>query len=656
MARLLRNRTIYRYGVCAWLLACCWLLFLPATASAHALLLRANPPLGAVLKDAPTQVRLWFSEDLNPAFTTAYVVDVNKYTTQSLNDASLHVDKGDAHVAADDAKEIDLSLQTHLPPAVYLVFYRAESSVDGHLQTDSFFFTIERPDGTVPAFTGSLPVPPVEADPSLSALEGSSAPATLFNVLITTLIEIALVFWLGAQLWSIFVFELTETENPQLRTLFQEIQQHFEQRLSLPLLWTLLLAHIGILVDQALVIVNGSAQSFSFSLLSGQLLHGQFGLYWMIREGILILALIVGYSLIDYKKIPLTILSVLRWINLLAGIGLLAAMTLSGHAAAVDNDLFLSSVLSDGLHILAAALWVGGMFYLAAIVLPVLNGRTLQERTWALLSTLPHYSPLAIVGVIIMATSGTSNASLRLPAWSELFTTTYGYILLCKIVLVGGLLLTSALHVFWLRPRLKKTYHLYADLATGTHTTPLFPDLFAALLPPLAFLEEQLQRQCSRLVRILRWEPLLGLAVLLCTALLNVFSGTLQPVDTSQVMTESARQLQVAGKKWEGQIATSDGLFTLLLTVSPDHQGPNEFTVRILRQPGTAQNTIKSMVISTTLPAMDMGTTTINLQPGEHATFSAIESFSMVGRWRVQVAIYTADNHIHTASILLPVP
>ncbi|HEY4387135.1 MAG TPA: copper resistance protein CopC, partial [Ktedonobacteraceae bacterium] len=440
MPHLLRNGTIYRYSICAWLLACCWLLFLPATASAHALLLRSSPPIGAILKDAPAQVQLWFSEDLNPAFTTAYVVDVNKYTMQNLDDSSIHVDKGDAHVASNDSKEIDLSLQAHLSPAVYLVFYRAESSVDGHLQADSFFFTIERPDGTVPTFTGSLPVPPLEADPSLSALESSSTSTTLFNVLITTLIEIAVVFWLGAQLWSIFVFELTETKSPHLQMLFQEVHRHFEQRLSLPLLWALLLAHIGILMDQALVLVNGSEQSFSFSLLSGQILHGQFGLYWMIREGILILALLVGYTLLRYKKLPLPLLSVLRWVNLLFGIGLLAAMTLSGHAAAVDSDLFLSSVLSDGLHVLAAALWVGGMFYLATVVLPVLSGRTLQEQTWALLSTLPHYSPLAIVGVIIMAASGTSNASIRLPAWTELFTTTYGYILTFKIVLVAGLL------------------------------------------------------------------------------------------------------------------------------------------------------------------------------------------------------------------------
>ncbi|HEY4387593.1 MAG TPA: hypothetical protein VGN34_24315, partial [Ktedonobacteraceae bacterium] len=194
------------------------------------------------------------------------------------------------------------------------------------------------------------------------------------------------------------------------------------------------------------------------------------------------------------------------------------------------------------------------------------------------------------------------------------------------------------------------------DIATSAHATPFFSDLFASLLLPLSFLEEQLQRQCSRLVRILRWEPLLGLAVLLCTALLNVFAGTLQPIDSSQVMTESARQLQAAGKKWEGQIDTSDGLFTVLLTISPDHQGPNVFTIHILQQPGTAQTTISNIVISTTLPAMDMGTTTINLQPGENGTFSAIESFSMVGRWQVQVEIHTADNHIHTASILLLVP
>jgi methionine-rich copper-binding protein CopC len=57
---------------------------------------------------------MWFSEDLNPAFTTAVVI----------NGERVRVDNHDAHVSSNDTKEMDLTLKQNLPPAVYIVVYR----------------------------------------------------------------------------------------------------------------------------------------------------------------------------------------------------------------------------------------------------------------------------------------------------------------------------------------------------------------------------------------------------------------------------------------------------------------------------------------------------------------------------------------------------
>jgi methionine-rich copper-binding protein CopC len=54
---------------------------------------------------------MWFSEDLNPAFTTADVI----------NGANERVDNHDAHISPNDTKEMDLTLKPNLPPAVYIV-------------------------------------------------------------------------------------------------------------------------------------------------------------------------------------------------------------------------------------------------------------------------------------------------------------------------------------------------------------------------------------------------------------------------------------------------------------------------------------------------------------------------------------------------------
>src|SRR5215470_15164688 len=50
-------------------------LLLAQPASAHADLVRSDPPNGSVLARAPSAARLWFSEEISPKFSSARVVD-----------------------------------------------------------------------------------------------------------------------------------------------------------------------------------------------------------------------------------------------------------------------------------------------------------------------------------------------------------------------------------------------------------------------------------------------------------------------------------------------------------------------------------------------------------------------------------------------------
>src|SRR5579884_1712581 len=79
-------------------------LALPLVASAHAILLRSDPAKDSVLQQAPSQVRMWFSEDLNPVLTTAVVI----------NAASQRVDNNDAHISPNDPREMDVTLHPNL--------------------------------------------------------------------------------------------------------------------------------------------------------------------------------------------------------------------------------------------------------------------------------------------------------------------------------------------------------------------------------------------------------------------------------------------------------------------------------------------------------------------------------------------------------------
>lgn len=112
----------------------------------------------------------------------------------------------------------------------------------------------------------------------------------------------------------------------------------------------------------------------------------------------------------------------------LALAGLLPTV-LTGHAA-TGSDRALS-VAALGVHVLAVAVWVGG---LGAIVLSV--------RTVDLRAALPGYSRLALGCFVLAGASGAVGAALHLPAVTALWSSGYGALLLAKataLVVLGAL-------------------------------------------------------------------------------------------------------------------------------------------------------------------------------------------------------------------------
>ena len=100
------------------------------TVWAHAFLDHANPAVGSTVRTAPEAVTMWFTQELEPAFTTAMVSD------QSGN----RVDAGPARVDASDPTELRVPLK-QLSPGTYTVAWHA-LSVDTHTTTGHFTFTV----------------------------------------------------------------------------------------------------------------------------------------------------------------------------------------------------------------------------------------------------------------------------------------------------------------------------------------------------------------------------------------------------------------------------------------------------------------------------------------------------------------------------------
>jgi copper transport protein len=639
-------------------LALCLVLIVSLPAEAHAILIKSDPAKDAVLTSAPRQVSMWFTENLNPTFSSAEVV----------NAANKRVDANDAHVMAGNTTEMVVSLQANLPPDVYVVVWRSQSADDGHVLRGSLRFSIADANGTVPQLNGS-------AAPGTGILGGITSTGTtsgqldgptLLSLIMITLVDLGVVFWVGAQLWYSFVLRLDERGNREQNQADQWALRRFERIFALPVLVLLLVANVGVLVGQGLVISNGEwAQALALSTLQGLVSDSQFGTYWTMRIVVVLLALVLAIFALVKRQRSRMVDSVLSWCNLILSLALLIAIALSGHASAVSSNVQVWSVLGDWLHLLAASLWIGGMFYIAAIYLPILRACPSGERTRILLSALARFSPLAIAGVIIMSITGPVNAIMHMTSFLQLITTAYGRTLSLKVILVIALLVTSAIHVFWLRPRLKTVSDQYQAALHGTvndeSTIPIKysdeeqePDQPKPLLssaPEVKRLEEKLERQTHLLTTILRWEPVLGLAVLLCTGLLNVFAGTLLPASANQASTQPS----VTVKPFHTTLQTKDKQFTLDITVTPNRFGSNICTVSVLDSKGKPDTQV-GVSVYTTMLDMDMGTDAWNLQPDGKGHFRLEIDLNMGGRWQLRVEVRTVQGTLHEGTIVIDTP
>src|SRR5258708_4956092 len=102
-------------------------------AGAHAFLDHALPAVGSAVHAQPSQVKLWFTQRLEPAFTTVRVSD----------QSGKQVDKGDAQLDAGDAALLRVSLP-QLAPGRYRVVW-PPLSVDAPVTQGDFTFHVPPP-------------------------------------------------------------------------------------------------------------------------------------------------------------------------------------------------------------------------------------------------------------------------------------------------------------------------------------------------------------------------------------------------------------------------------------------------------------------------------------------------------------------------------
>jgi hypothetical protein len=103
-----------------------------AQLEAHAFLKTAEPAVGSTLQTSPNEVRIWFTENVEPAFSSIQVFTAS----------GKEVDKRDVRLDRSNHALLQVSLPS-LGAGIYKVVWRVVS-VDTHVTNGNFTFRVAR--------------------------------------------------------------------------------------------------------------------------------------------------------------------------------------------------------------------------------------------------------------------------------------------------------------------------------------------------------------------------------------------------------------------------------------------------------------------------------------------------------------------------------
>ena len=131
------------------------------------------------------------------------------------------------------------------------------------------------------------------------------------------------------------------------------------------------------------------------------------------------------------------------------------AATISGAGHAGDDGLWTAGNLAISLHVIGGLLWGGGIVAMTAVILPVLVHRPPVARRLLAL-TGQRLSTLATVALGLVILPGFYGAYLQIDSWRALWATSYGEMLMLKVLLVTGMVCLGAGNHFLFVPALQR--------------------------------------------------------------------------------------------------------------------------------------------------------------------------------------------------------
>ncbi|MFJ7967898.1 copper resistance CopC/CopD family protein [Streptomyces sp. NPDC096324] len=361
-------------------------------ASAHAALTGTDPREGSVLKSAPRRVTLTFSESIG-LFDDSFRV---------LDPENRRVRTGEPEHADGRSDTAGVTLPRGLGDGTYTVAWRVVSA-DSHPVSGAFTFSVGKPSAT-PA-----PPPPTAGDPLSSALYDIARYAAYTGL---------------ALLIGAVTFVLACGFPGSVR------------RLLVTGWWILLGSTFALLLLRGpYERGTGVSEVFDPDGLSDTLAS---------RPGVVLvarLALLAAVAFVPPRP-PVRDRGAGRGVlvlGVLFSLALAVTWAASEHASA--GIQVPAAMVSSVLHLLAMAVWLGGL----AALLAALH-RPAEPVPPAVVT---RFSRLALASVAVLAVTGVYQSWRGLGSWDALTSTEYGRLLVVKVVLVALLLAGAAFSRRW---------------------------------------------------------------------------------------------------------------------------------------------------------------------------------------------------------------
>lgn len=393
-------------------------------AQAHGFIVRAVPENQAVLQRSPTRLQYWFSEGLEPDYSSIKVRDSNGNIIAT------------GGVDTDNTALMRAQLPPNLPDGTYIAELRIAFASDGHVITETRVFTVGAPTAG-------------------STVEGS----TTFNEVIplevvwrTLLLASTLLLFGAFSLYSVVLLPAWGSTDYPAGLLPPRVMRTLN-RIAGAALVIAFAGQVLALLQQSMAFFNtGLDQVISQNLWSVVRVGSRFGDLWNFRTLLLVIvAALFGASLYFRESQPRAVRAC--WTASIWGMALLLGTFSAGSHAAGSLLLPWVGIAMDWLHLTAVGFWAGGLAALTLVLPVALQPYSGDTRRLALLAVMRRFSRIALASALIVIASGVYSTLNWIERPDELTDTRFGLSLLVKLALVTALLAVGAVHFLALNPQ-----------------------------------------------------------------------------------------------------------------------------------------------------------------------------------------------------------